>query len=88
MFINEKMISKILISYLTGLSDICIYLYLDEFVIRPSGKPLLEFVFFSGLVLIAGCFIHLRKRNQSWNTHTSGKPSGGLSGRLAKWLDM
>ena len=46
MFINEKMISKILISYLTGLSDICIYLYLDEFVIRPSGKPLLEFVFF------------------------------------------
>jgi hypothetical protein len=56
-------------------------------VIRPSGKSLLKVVF-SGLVLIAGCFIHLRKHNHSWNTHTFGKPLWGLSGRLAKWLDM
>lgn len=87
MFINKKTISKFLISYITGLPDICIYLYLDEFVIRPSGKSLLKFVF-SGLVLIAGCFIYLRKHNHSWNIHISGKPSWGLSGRLAKWLDM
>lgn len=87
MFINKKTISKVLMSCIIGLSDICIYLYLDEFVIRPSGKSLLKVVF-SGLVLIAGCLIHLRKHNHSWNTHTFGKPLWGLSGRLAKWLDM
>ena len=87
MFINKKTISKVLMSYIIGLPDICIYLYLDEFVIRPSGKSLLKCVF-SGLVLIAGCFIHLRKHTHSWNIHTSGKPSWGLSGGLAKWLDM
>ena len=87
MFINKKTISKVLMSCIIGLPDICIYLYLDEFVIRPSGKSLLKCVF-SGLVLIAGCFIHLRKHTHSWNIHTSGKPSWGLSGGLAKWLDM
>lgn len=68
MFINKKTISKFLISYITGLPDICIYLYLDEFVIRPSGKSLLKFVFFW---IGFNCrMFHILEKAQSFLEHT------------------